>query len=93
MTGKTRPQKGFSSAAGHTPSRSGSARRDALFLPCSDRAQHLFFLVRTIVLPTTDWYSKTKVKTIQIPGVSKGSFARSPGVFEYSRCPGSSQAT
>jgi hypothetical protein len=50
-------------AAGDPPSRSGSARQSALFLPCSDCAQHLLGFSRHTVGSAAERHNKTVIKT------------------------------
>lgn len=55
--------RGGASAAGDPPSRSGSARQDALFLPCSHRAAHSALGSPSTVSDTAERHTKTAIKT------------------------------
>lgn len=57
-------RSGGASAAGDPPSRSGSARQDALFLPCSHRAQHLQWFSGPTAGSTAERHRKTVSKTV-----------------------------
>ena len=73
--------RGGASAAGDPPSRSGSAREYALFLPCSHRAQHSRDFPRHTATSTAERHGKPIIKTVgEFRGFEDGSDSITGGI-------------
>jgi hypothetical protein len=71
--------------AGDPPSRSGSARHRALFLPCSHGAEHSRDFPRHTATSTAERHGKTVIKTVGDLEISRTVLIRLREVFEHKR--------